>query len=58
MDEDRHDRVALLAQADAVLLGAHDALDDAVDRLQVGGVGGQGDAGGDAVGPGEDAHGA
>ena len=58
VDEDRHDRVALLAQADAVLLGAHDALDDAVDRLQVGGVGGQGDAGGHAVGPGEDAHGA
>ena len=47
VDEDRDDRQVRVAQV--FLLGAHDALQDAVGGLQVRGVGGHVDLGGQAV---------
>ena len=53
VDEDRDDRQIGVSQV--LLLGAHDALQDAVRRLQVRGVGGHVDLGGQAVVEGVDA---
>ena len=55
---DRQDGEVRAALVDDVLLGADDALDDRVDRLQVGGVGGQRDLDLLAVQAGEGALGA
>src|SRR5919198_45510 len=55
---DRQDGEVRAALVDDVLLGADDALDDRVDRLQVGGVGGQRDRDLLAVQAGEGALGA
>ena len=43
VEQHRHDRVALVAAVDDVLLRARQAHDDRVDGLEVGRVGGQGD---------------
>jgi hypothetical protein len=49
VDEDRQDGEVLTGEVDAVLLGAHDALQDRVDGLEVRGVGGEVDLGRRAV---------
>src|SRR5699024_10162181 len=58
VDQYRQHRIAGPTQVDTVLLRAHDALQDTVDRFQVRGVRGQVDLGGGAVERGELAFGA
>ena len=58
VEQDRQDREGLTGEVEAVLLGAHDALEDRVDSLEVAGVGGEVDLGRGPVLPDELALGA